>query len=38
MNNKHNFDYTESLYLPSVYYSLLCSEAGLLRGAYEKLF
>ena len=38
MNNKHNFDYTEPLYLPSVYYSLLCSEAGLLRGAYEKLF
>ena len=38
MNNKHNFDYTESLYLPSVYYSLLCSEADLLRGAYEKLF
>ena len=31
MNNKHNFDYNESSYLPSVSYSLLCSEAGSLK-------
>ena len=38
INNKHNFYYTESLYLPSVSYSLLCSDAALLRRSYEKLF
>ena len=38
MNNKHNFDYTESLYLPSVFYSLLCSGAALLKRFYERLF
>ena len=30
MNSKHNFDYTESLYLLSVPYSVLCLEAALL--------
>ena len=38
MNNKRNFDYTESLYLHSVSYSLLSSEAAHLRRSYEKLF
>ena len=36
--NKHIFDYTESFYLPSLSYSLLCTEADLLRWSYEKQF
>ena len=36
--NEHNFDSAESFYFTSLSYSLLFSEADLLRWSYEKQF
>ena len=36
--NEHNFDSAESFYFTSLSYSLLFSEADLLKWSYEKQF